>query len=66
MSSFGTSRSKIRQNMLLSIYNKFNILNCHKISTESGKRYLIHKGPNFGRSSETVVTDAHQMSNNGC
>ena len=43
-------------------YNKFKILNYHRITTESGKQYLVHKGPDFGRSSETVVTDAHHMS----
>lgn len=27
-----------------------------------GKKYLIHKGPNYGKSSQTVVVDAKHMS----
>ena len=44
-------------------YNKFNILNCHRITTANGKKYLVHKGPDYGKCSDTVVTDACHMSN---
>ena len=32
------------------------------VTTSSGDRYLVHKGKNYGRSSETVVTNARHMS----
>ncbi|XP_031569997.1 uncharacterized protein LOC116304407 isoform X3 [Actinia tenebrosa] len=32
------------------------------VTTASGKRYLVHKGPGYGKSSQTVVTDAKNMS----
>ena len=33
-----------------------------RITTESGQQHLVHKGPDFGKSSQTVVTGAHHMS----
>ena len=33
-----------------------------KVTTESGSQYLVHKGPNYGKPSQTVVTDAQHMS----
>ena len=36
-----------------------------RITTESGSQYLVHKGPNYGKSresSQTVVTDVQHMS----
>lgn len=32
------------------------------VDTQDGRRFLVHKGKNYGRSSETVVTDARHMS----
>jgi len=32
------------------------------VTTSSGERYLVHKGDGYGRSSQTVVTDARHMS----
>ncbi|CAL1612044.1 unnamed protein product [Knipowitschia caucasica] len=34
-----------------------------RVTLDNGKQYLIHKGPGFGRASDTVVTDAAHMSN---
>lgn len=31
-------------------------------TTQNGGRYLIHKGPGYGKASSTVVTDAKHMS----
>lgn len=33
-----------------------------RVTTEDGRQWLIHKGSGYGRSSETVVTDADHMS----
>jgi len=33
-----------------------------RVTTESGNQYLVHKGSNFGKSSQTVVVDAKHMS----
>ncbi len=33
-----------------------------RITTESGEQHLVHKGPGFGESSQTVVTSAQHMS----
>lgn len=33
-----------------------------RVTTTSGDSYLVHKGPNYGRSSDTVVTPASNMS----
>jgi len=32
------------------------------VTTKSGDRYLVHKGNEYGKSSQTVVTDARHMS----
>jgi len=32
------------------------------VTTGSGDRYLVHKGHDYGKSSQTVVTDARHMS----
>lgn len=32
------------------------------VKTETGKEWLVHKGPDFGTKSQTVVTDARHMS----
>jgi len=32
------------------------------VTTSSGSRYLVHKGDGYGRTSQTVVTDARHMS----
>ena len=45
--------------------NNFNV--CHtgvRATTNSGDSYLIHKGANFGNSSQTIVAPANIMSNN--
>ncbi|KAI0213583.1 hypothetical protein LSAT2_001390 [Lamellibrachia satsuma] len=34
------------------------------VETQDGRRMLIHKGKDYGRSSQTVVTDARHMSSN--
>ncbi|KAI0213582.1 hypothetical protein LSAT2_001389 [Lamellibrachia satsuma] len=34
------------------------------VETQDGRRHLIHKGKDYGRSSQTVVTDARHMSRN--
>ncbi|MGH0139259.1 UNVERIFIED_CONTAM: hypothetical protein FKN15_037207 [Acipenser sinensis] len=34
-----------------------------RVTLDNGKKYLIHKGPGFGRTSQTVVVDANHMSN---
>ena len=34
----------------------------HRITTEGGGQHLVHKGPGFGKSSQTVVTNAANMS----
>uniref|UniRef100_V9LGM1 Uncharacterized protein n=1 Tax=Callorhinchus milii TaxID=7868 RepID=V9LGM1_CALMI len=33
-----------------------------RVTTDSGESWLIHKGDGFGRTSQTVVTDANHMS----
>ena len=33
-----------------------------RVTLDDGSQWLIHKGDNFGRSSQTVVTPAHDMS----
>ena len=33
------------------------------VTTSDGKKYLVHKGDGYGKSSQTVVTDAKHMSN---
>ena len=33
-----------------------------RVTTDKGNQYLIHKGPSYGKSSDTVVTDAKHMS----
>ncbi|KAK6491237.1 hypothetical protein HHUSO_G6001 [Huso huso] len=33
-----------------------------RVTLDNGKKYLIHKGPGFGRTSQTVVVDAKHMS----
>ena len=33
------------------------------VTTSDGKKYLVHKGSGYGKSSQTVVTDAKHMSN---
>ncbi|CAI7991072.1 hypothetical protein GBAR_LOCUS618 [Geodia barretti] len=35
-----------------------------RVTTESGQQHLVHKGSGFGKSSETVVTGAANMSSN--
>ncbi|WAR25793.1 hypothetical protein MAR_011497 [Mya arenaria] len=32
-----------------------------KVTLKSGDQYLVHKGPNFGKSSDTMVTPASNM-----
>ena len=34
------------------------------VTTSDGSRYLVHKGDDFGKSTNTVVVDAKHMSNN--
>ena len=34
----------------------------YRITTDSGHQHLVHKGPQFGKASDTVVTDARHMS----
>lgn len=34
-----------------------------RVTTDSGEKYLIHKGPEYGISSDTVVTSDRYMSN---
>ncbi|KAK7918961.1 hypothetical protein WMY93_010245 [Mugilogobius chulae] len=34
-----------------------------RVTLDNGKQYLIHKGPGYGKASDTVVTDARHMSN---
>ncbi|RXM91255.1 hypothetical protein EOD39_21366 [Acipenser ruthenus] len=34
-----------------------------RVTLDNGKKYLIHKGSGFGRTSQTVVVDANHMSN---
>ncbi|KAI9999617.1 hypothetical protein NQD34_018342 [Periophthalmus magnuspinnatus] len=34
-----------------------------RVTLDNGKQYLIHKGPGYGKASDTVVTDANHMSN---
>ena len=43
--------------------HKCFIVRYFRVTTDHGKQYLIHKGPNFGKSSQTVVVDAKHMSN---
>lgn len=33
-----------------------------KVTTDAGNQYLVHKGRGYGKSSQTVVTDARNMS----
>ncbi|KAG7218234.1 hypothetical protein INR49_020543 [Caranx melampygus] len=33
-----------------------------RVTLEDGRQYLVHKGDGYGRSSQTVVTDARHMS----
>jgi len=35
-----------------------------KVTTSSGNEYLVHKGSDYGKSSQTVVTPASDMSKN--
>ena len=35
-----------------------------RVTTAAGEQYLVHKGPEFGKSSQTVVVDAGHMSSN--
>ena len=35
-----------------------------RVTTVEGNQWLIHKGPDFGESSNTVVVDARHMSSN--
>ena len=35
-----------------------------RVTTDSGEQYLVHKGPGFGKSGQTVVVDAKHMSDN--
>uniref|UniRef100_A0A8C6T7D1 Uncharacterized protein n=1 Tax=Neogobius melanostomus TaxID=47308 RepID=A0A8C6T7D1_9GOBI len=34
-----------------------------RVTLDDGQKFLIHKGPDFGVASETVITDAAHMSN---
>jgi len=34
------------------------------VTTQSGEKYLVHKGPGFSPSNSTVITPASNMSNN--
>ena len=34
-----------------------------RVTTDKGNQYLVHKGSDFGKSSQTVVVDAKHMSN---
>ncbi|KAK7944512.1 hypothetical protein WMY93_000240 [Mugilogobius chulae] len=33
-----------------------------RVTLDDGRKFMVHKGPGFGKSSETVVTDARHMS----
>ncbi|KAJ0066443.1 hypothetical protein NL108_013057 [Boleophthalmus pectinirostris] len=33
-----------------------------RVTLNDGQKFLIHKGPEFGKASETVITDAKHMS----
>ena len=35
-----------------------------KVTIPNGQQYLIHKGPGYGKSSDTVVVPAREMSSN--
>ena len=44
---------------------KIKLLFCSlRVTTDKGNQYLIHKGPDYGESSDTVVVDARHMSSN--
>lgn len=44
------------------IFDLYYVTTIWRITTANGKQYLVHKGPGFGKSSQTVVTDARHMS----
>ncbi|CAF3322395.1 unnamed protein product [Rotaria socialis] len=45
--------------------NKLGINHRGQVATyEDGQRFLVHKGKNFGKNSQTVTVDARYMSNN--
>ncbi|CAF5224498.1 unnamed protein product, partial [Rotaria magnacalcarata] len=45
--------------------NKLGINHWGQVATyEDGQRFLVHKGNNFGKNSQTVAVDARYMSNN--
>uniref|UniRef100_A0A671QWK2 Uncharacterized protein n=1 Tax=Sinocyclocheilus anshuiensis TaxID=1608454 RepID=A0A671QWK2_9TELE len=35
-----------------------------RVTLQDGSKWLIHKGDDYGKSSQTVVVDGHHMSNN--
>lgn len=44
--------------------NLLNLLMLFRVTLRDGSQWLIHKGKNFGISSQTVVVNARHMGNN--